>query len=83
MLEIALKKGDVAVKKYTHLNEEERVLISHYHDNGISIGDISRRLRRDKSSVSRELKRNSNKEDYNPETAKQRYLNRRRNVMTP
>lgn len=78
MLEIALKKGDVAMKNYTHLNEEERVLISHYHDNGISIREISRKLGRHKSSISRELKRNSNKEDYNPETAKQRYLNRRK-----
>jgi len=77
MLEIALKKGDVAMKKYTHLNDEERVLISHYHDKGRSIGEIARRLGRNKSSVSRELRRNSNKEAYKAETATRRYLARR------
>ncbi len=66
------------MKKYTHLNEEERVLISHYHDNAISIGEIGRRLDRNKSSISRELRRNSNKEEYKPGTAKRRYLARRK-----
>lgn len=65
------------MKKYTHLTEEERVLISHYHDNGISIGEIGRKLGRNKSSISREIRRNSNTNEYKPDTAKHRYLSRR------
>jgi len=68
------------MKKYTHLTQEERTLISHYHDNGISIGEIGRKLSRNKSTISRELRRNSNKDCYKPDTAKQRYLSRRKKV---
>ena len=68
------------MKKYTHLTQEERTLISHYHDNGISIGEIGRRLGRNKSSISREIRRNSNKDSYKPDTARQRYLSRRKKL---
>ena len=66
------------MKKYTHLTSEERVLISHYHDNGISIRRIGQLVGRPASTISRELSRNSNKVDYNPKTAQKRYLSRRR-----
>ena len=66
------------MKKYTHLSQEERTLIAHYHDNGQSPSAISRLICRPLSTVSRELKRNSNKSGYNPETAGKRYLARRK-----
>lgn len=65
------------MKKYTHLSQDERVLIAHYHDNGLSLTRISSFLKRSKSTLSRELKRNSNKTSYTPETATHRYLARR------
>jgi IS30 family transposase len=68
------------MKKYRHLRQEERTLISHYHDNGISIGEIGRRLGRNKSSISREVRRNSNKDSDKPDTARQRYLSRRKKL---
>jgi IS30 family transposase len=77
MLEIALKLEDVAMTKYTHLTQEERTLISHYHGSGISIRQISRTVGRSASTISRELSRNSNTADYNPETASRRYRARR------
>ena len=65
------------MRKYTHLSSKERVLISHYHDNGISVSEIGRLIGRPKSTVSRELSRNSNQRSYTPKTAKKRYLVRR------
>ncbi len=64
------------MKRYTHLSLEERTLISHYHDNGISMVQIPKNLGRDKSCISRELKRNRNEKDYKPQTAMNRYLTR-------
>ena len=66
------------MSKYTHLSLEERKLISRLHGQGLSIGKIGGILRRDKSSISRELKRNRGKEAYNPETAERKYLIRRK-----
>lgn len=37
-------------------------------------------MERSKSSISRELKRNSNQKDYNPQTASNRYISRRQNL---
>lgn len=65
------------MKKYTHLSHEERTLISTYYDRGVSIGEIGRRLDRNKSTILRELRRNSEKDQYKPLTAKKRYLSRR------
>ena len=64
--------------KYTHLSLEERKLISRLHGQGLSMSEIAYIVRRDKSSVSRELKRNRGKESYNPETAERKYLMRRK-----
>ena len=44
---------------YTHLSEEERVLIFHRHANGISARAIGPRLDRHHSAISRELLRNA------------------------
>ena len=65
------------MKRYTHLSLEERPLISHYHDNGRSIRQISHRLGRSASSISRELRRNRNRSGYKASTAEKRYLVRR------
>lgn len=47
-------------KHYTHFLHDERVIIAHNLNNGNkNISDIARQLGRDKSSVSREIKRNS------------------------
>lgn len=65
------------MKRYTHLSLEERTLISHYHDKGISMVQIAKNLGRDKSCISRELSRNRNEKEYKPQTAMNRYLARR------
>jgi len=46
-------------QSYTQLTEEERDRIAALHSQGISVREISRRLKRDKSTISRELARNS------------------------
>ena len=66
------------MSKYTHFSLEERKLISRLYDQGLSMGEIGRILRRCKSSISREVKRNRGKERYNPETAERKYLIRRK-----
>lgn len=65
------------MRKYTHLGLEERKLISRFHKQGLSIGEMSRVLRRAKSTISREIKRNQGQKSYNPETAERKYLVRR------
>ena len=64
--------------RYTHLSPVERTLIAHYQEVGESISSIGRLLNRPKSTISRELARNSNKTGYNPKTADKRYMARRR-----
>jgi IS30 family transposase len=46
-------------KRYKHLSQEERELIANLLSEGSSLGDIAKTVGRDKSSISRELKRNS------------------------
>ena len=65
------------MNKYTHLNLEERTLIAHYRDQEVSVSQIAKLIARHKSSVSRELRRNTNQTIYNPQTACSRYLVRR------
>jgi IS30 family transposase len=65
MLEIALQKEDVTMKTSPHLSQEERTLLSHYHDNGRALREISRALGRSASTLFTELKRNANSLDYN------------------
>jgi len=42
---------------YTHLTEKERYVISHLKVAGFSLREIARRLNRNHSTISRELKR--------------------------
>jgi len=65
------------MKKYTHISYEERVLIRHYQVEGHSLSQMARYLGWSKSTVHRELARNSNRDGYNPKTANRRYQVRR------
>ncbi len=65
------------MRKYTHLSLEERKLISRFHEQGLSMGEMSGILRRSKSTLSREIKRNQGQKAYIPETAERKYLVRR------
>ena len=71
---------------YTHLNMEERTVISQLYVSGFSIREIARQIDRNPSTISRELKRNSYKTGnhysisrYNPVTAQRKYLSNKRN----
>jgi len=46
-------------KSYKHLSQEERELIAAKLSEGSSVGDIAKAIGRNKSTISRELKRNS------------------------
>ena len=64
---------------YTHFTTEERELSRELKALGYSICQIAVRLGRNKSSVSREFKRNSNKDgSYSAHTADDRYKQRRK-----
>lgn len=52
------------MKKYTRLNSEERDVLAVWQAKGISIRECGRRLGRNVSTLSRELKRNRWKGDY-------------------
>ena len=77
MLEIALIKEDVAMRRYTHLSYEERAMIAHYLNNGQSLRWISRMLGRSPATIHREVRRNANKGGYVAPTAGDRYQARR------
>ena len=65
------------MRSYTHLSYEERTLIGHYVEQGHGISRISRLMKRSKSTISTELKRNRNRLEYKADTAHQRYHARR------
>ncbi len=50
--------------EYNQISLEERELIYHWLANGISVSEIARRLKRSKSTISREIKRNKTQGDY-------------------
>lgn len=45
-------------KPYQQIKQDERDLIAHYHAKGLSHAEIGRRIGRNKSTISRELRRN-------------------------
>ena len=66
------------MKKYCQLTLEERCEIHSLSKRGISVSEIARQLGRDKSTISRELKRNVSKSgDYKPGLAEKKALSRR------
>ena len=63
---------------YTHLTMNERETIFLMYEQGETIGHISETLDRSKSTISRELHRNSNKDgSYSPSTAHGEYKRRK------
>lgn len=49
---------------YTRISFEERRLIYQWRKDGLNLSEIARRLKRNKSSISRELSRNTGKKGY-------------------
>lgn len=72
------------MRPYNHLTTEERACLSEYRREGKNDSEIARLLERAPSTISRERKRNRNKNegcngtDYNPIAATNRYKSRRR-----
>lgn len=62
---------------YKHFTLKEREMIKHYIDIGKNQSEIAILLKRNKSSISRELKRNSINGDYLPCDAQSSYMHRR------
>lgn len=64
---------------YTHLTIEERACIYQYYKNNLKVSEIANLLGRDKSTISRELRRNhSRDEGYNAIGAQRKYNKRRK-----
>jgi len=61
-----------------HLTLEEREMIMKYQAMGFSLSRIAKAIGRNKSTVSRELKRNSVSGTYLPSAAHDLYLKRRK-----
>lgn len=62
---------------YKHLTLEDREKLLKYQAKGYSITAIAKELGRDKSTISRELKRNTTKGEYLPLAAQKKYEKRR------
>ena len=67
------------MRSYTQLTENERYQISALHDGGYCRSAIARQLGRDKSTISRELRRNRGSRGYAPSHAEQLARQRREN----
>ena len=65
---------------YTHLSLSERNLIQHFfNDEKLSISEIAKKINRSKSTISRELKRNTFDHFYDAEIASNKAFCRHRN----
>ena len=62
---------------YKHLTIAERETIFLMRSQGSSLREIAGAIRRNCSSVSRELRRNSRKDGYFPSSAQKQYLERK------
>lgn len=67
------------MKHYKHLTQEQRYQISSLLKTGISQNEISRIVGVNKSTISRELNRNTGKRGYRPKQAQHFALNRKAN----
>ena len=63
--------------QYTHLSIWEREFIVLGISKGLSVTDIARQIKRNKSTVSREFRRNQILGFYSPSTAEEKYRERR------
>ena len=66
------------MKSYIQLTQEQRYQISAYKKAGYNQSEIAREIGVDKSTVSRELKRNQGLRGYRPKQAHQLSLQRRK-----
>lgn len=63
---------------YTHLTGEERYHISALRKTGLSLSEIADTIGRNKSTISREIKRNTGKRGYRPKQANELACKRKR-----
>ena len=66
------------MRKYTHLSITDRRLFYTLLEMGLSMADIAERLARNRSTLYRELERNTEPEGYLPRTAQQKAEERAR-----
>lgn len=64
---------------YKHLSTKEREIILCGITKGLSLSKIAKELGRNRSTISREIRRNAEEKFYSPSTAQRFYSNRRRN----
>lgn len=64
------------MKKYKQLTQEQRYQIYALRKEGLSLGAVALNLRVDKSTISRELKRNTGLKGYRPKQAHEKALQR-------
>lgn len=62
---------------YHHLTRKERGMISQYSSEHVSIREMARRLKRDASTISREIRRNKSQRGYKANYAHACYIERR------
>jgi len=86
-----MNSNDSMPKKYSHLSLEERYKLEIYHNDNLSISEIANKLGRNKSTISRELSRNSviQKDThlrehicYFADAAQNHYIKKRKNCGT-
>ena len=63
---------------YTHFTHDERISLHNFLKEGLGIREIARRLGRDPSTISREVKRNSSSKSYHHRRAQVLTICRRR-----
>lgn len=59
---------------YTHFKHDERISLHNFLKDGLGIREIARRLGRNPSTISREIKRNNNSKGYDFRTLTQAQL---------
>lgn len=70
-------KGDRSMSHHKHLTIFEREKILFFLAKGHSITQIANKLNRSKSTISREIRRNSTNNEYLPSLAQKKYFMRR------
>ena len=70
------------MQKYTHLTLEQRYQISALLKSNISISEIARQIGCHKSTISREIKRNTGKRGYRPKQANTLAKTRKQIIIT-
>ena len=60
------------MKEYSQLTKDERYHIDAYRAAGFSLSEIAKQLGRHKSSIYREVARNSGKRGYRPKQAQEK-----------